>query len=249
MSNDRWQFRFAAGMLILSGALYTARWFLFPQPGMHQEMLRYLVDDVGFLFLQVLLVTVFIDRMIQRRERAEIAQKLNMIIGSFFSELGTDVLGLMSTAETTAEADKASLVPHGDWGAAEYRAARARFESHDPTFELRGDHLTALRERLSAEKSYMLGLLANQALLEHGEFTDLMWALTHVAEELKARRDLYAIPASDAKHLEGDLGRAYRLLGSQWLAYLEHLQRYYPYLFSLAMRTNPVDPDADPEVR
>jgi hypothetical protein len=40
----------------------------------------------------------------------------------------------------------------------------------------------------------------------------------------------------------------YELLAAQWLAYMKHLRDNYPYLFSLAIRTNPFDPDASPEV-
>ena len=38
-----------------------------------------------------------------------------------------------------------------------------------------------------------------------------------------------------------------RLIG-QWLEYLIHLKRDYPYLFSFAARTNPLRPGARPEV-
>jgi hypothetical protein len=94
----------------------------------------------------------------------------------------------------------------------------------------------------------MISLLANQALLEHETFTDLLWALTHLGEELAARTGLDALPEPDERHLAGDITRAYALLGAEWLSYLEHLQRAYPFLFSLAVRTNPLDPDASPVV-
>jgi hypothetical protein len=38
--------------------------------------------------------------------------------------------------------------------------------------------------------------------------------------------------------------RTYSQLVVQWLLYMEHLKDDYPYLFSLAVRTNPFDPDA-----
>ena len=31
---------------------------------------------------------------------------------------------------------------------------------------------------------------------------------------------------------------------AEWLAYMRHLKKNYPYLFSLALRTNPFDPQA-----
>lgn len=94
----------------------------------------------------------------------------------------------------------------------------------------------------------MLSLLANQTLLEHETFSDMLWALTHLGEELAARPDLTSFGGADAAHIAIDLKRAYSLLGVEWLAYLEHLQTAYPFLFSLAVRTNPLDPEASPVI-
>ena len=43
--------------------------------------------------------------------------------------------------------------------------------------------------------------------------------------------------------------RGYVLLIKEWLAYMAHLKTRYPYLFSLALRTNPFDPFATPEIQ
>jgi hypothetical protein len=66
----------------------------------------------------------------------------------------------------------------------------------------------------------------------------------HLAEELSARNQTHNLPDSDYEHLSNDIKRAYGVLVSQWLAYMRHLNRDYPYLFSLALRTNPFDKDA-----
>jgi hypothetical protein len=65
-----------------------------------------------------------------------------------------------------------------------------------------------------------------------------------MGEELGSRQSLTALPASDLKHLAGDLNRGYHLLIKEWLAYLVHLKRNYPYLYSLAARKNPFNPGA-----
>ena len=57
------------------------------------------------------------------------------------------------------------------------------------------------------------------------------------------------MPDSDRKHLAGDMERVYGRLINQWTGYMKHLKEDYPYLFSLAMRTNPFDPAASPIVR
>jgi hypothetical protein len=41
-----------------------------------------------------------------------------------------------------------------------------------------------------------------------------------------------------------DLTRVYSQLVIEWLTYMHHQKKKYPYLFSLAMRTNPFDEHA-----
>jgi plasmid maintenance system killer protein len=84
--------------------------------------------------------------------------------------------------------------------------------------------------------------------LEHETFTELLRAVFHLTEELEKRNDLRQLPRADYEHLELDTERAYRILIYEWLQYMEYLMNEYPYLFSLALRTNPFDPNAKVEI-
>ena len=68
----------------------------------------------------------------------------------------------------------------------------------------------------------------------------------HLVEELEHRHRLSQLPNEDLSHLTNDIKRVYTLLIHQWLDYMEHLKNNYPYLFSLAIRTNPFDQKASP---
>jgi hypothetical protein len=244
MHVKRWQVELAVLLLVVSAGFYLVRWRFFPTPVEHSEMMRFLVGDIAFLFLQVLLVTVFIDGVSQQREREEMRRKLNMVIGAFFSQAGTELLGRIASADTALPEVRDDLVARGNWTASDYKRARAAFAAHSPVMDFTTCDLSALKGALVREKSYFLGLLGNASLLEHEQFTDMLWAVTHLAEELEVRPDLSDLPRPDLAHLAGDAKRAYLLLGAQWIDYVEHLQRFYPYLFSLVVRSNPLDPTA-----
>ncbi len=244
MNLRRWQVQIAVILIVAAVVVYAARWILFPAANFHTEMLRYLVDDVAFLFVQVLLVSILVDGLMQRRQRETMLDKLNMIIGAFFTQCGADVLGRIAKLDTDLDAVREDLLARMAWKARDYENATRAFREHKPVIELGTSDLVALRERLDAEKAYLLSLLGNQALLEYEAFTDLLWAVTHLTEELHARGDFDHLPKPDRAHLVVDVKRAYTLLGVMWLQYLRHLQTQYPYLFSLAVRTNPLDPQA-----
>jgi hypothetical protein len=90
--------------------------------------------------------------------------------------------------------------------------------------------------------------MENPNLLEHERFTELLLAVFHITDELVAREDFDRLPATDLAHLGGDAQRAYSRLIVEWVLYLEYLQKAYPYLFSLAIRENPLDAAASPVV-
>lgn len=249
MKTSRWHYGFAAALLFVAVVLYAARLSLFPDPGVQNEMWRFLLGDVAFLFVQVPIVSLVIDGLIRRREREEMRRKLNMVIGAFFSETGRCLLSEITHVDSRLADVRAELVPTAAWTSADYERARTAFKAHQPHIEIDPFGLERMKTRLGEERAFLLSLLANQTLLEHEEFTDLLWALTHLGEELVARPHLDGMHEADRAHIVVDIARAYTLLGSEWLSYLEHLQVSYPYLFSLAIRTNPLDPTANGEVR
>jgi len=138
----------------------------------------------------------------------------------------------------------AALAVDERWGRSEYQQAIAFAERYQAHLAPQPEQLAELRGYLLARRAFVLSLLQNPHLLEHENFTDLLWAVCHLTEELEARADFAALPANDLRHLEGDLRRANSRLIREWLSYMEHLQRDYPYIFSLAVRTNPFRPDA-----
>ena len=91
----------------------------------------------------------------------------------------------------------------------------------------KGD-LPAMKAFLLGKRGFLLGLLENQNLLEHDEFTDLLWAVFHLTEELDARQRLEGLPQSDLDHLAGDTRRVFFSLTREWLRYMEHLRNDYP---------------------
>ncbi|MGC9554225.1 MAG: hypothetical protein ACP5EK_02835 [Thermoplasmatota archaeon] len=67
----------------------------------------------------------------------------------------------------------------------------------------------------------------------------MLRAVFHLTEELAHRKDFSGLPDTDLGHLATDIRRAYVLMVHEWLDYMQHLKDNYPYLFSLALRTNP----------
>jgi uncharacterized membrane protein len=180
-----------------------------------------------------------VEMFFNRRERESRMHKLNMVIGLFFSELGTALLTVLSDADPRREEIKEILRVEGDWTAQDF--ARVRKQMLKQPVELDPDQvdLEEIYRVLRGNRRFVVGLLENPAVMEHEEFTDVLWATFHMIDELDARDDVASLPRFDRIHIIGDAQRIYKLLRTQWLHYMEHMQSYYPYLFSRAVRSNP----------
>jgi voltage-gated potassium channel len=190
-----------------------------------------------------------LDLMIEKRERETRMQNLNMVIGVFFSETGTRLLRCFSAHDPAVGNIRSVLVVSDSWSDDDFSRAASALTTHAGTLDSRTVDLPKLKAFLSSRKDFLLSLFENPQIIEHEEFTPLLQAVFHLAEELSARKSLDGLPASDYAHLSGDISRVYRLLIPEWLVYMRHLKKHYPYLFSLAMRTNPFDADASVIVR
>jgi voltage-gated potassium channel len=189
-----------------------------------------------------------IEYFIVERESRERLRKMNMLVGVFFSEIGTSLLRKFSAADPSAGEIRAALVVSSEWSDRDFIRAGSIIAGHKALISSKALDLEEMNRFLSANKPLMISMLENPYLIDHDTFTELMQALFHVTEELRVRDRLTALPETDYAHLSGDINRVYSLLIREWLVYMQHLKQQYPYLFSLAMRTNPFDVDASPIV-
>jgi len=200
-----------------------------------------IVTGVG-TFLGV--VANFTDMLMNRREKLIRKEKLNMVIGVFYSEVGTDLMRVFFSCDTGARTFGKDLVVTDAWSEEEFESEGRRLSQYDYKVDSTLADLNGLRGFLQEKKDLLLRLFENPYLLEHQSFTELLRAVLHLKEELLHRRTLSGLPDKDYLHLSGDMRRAYVLLVHEWLDYMKYLKKNYPYLFSLAMRTNPFDKNA-----
>jgi len=233
-------------LVLLSVFFYSLHYVIFRDA---HHIFIYLLGDIAFVFIEVLLVTLIIHHLLGEREKRAMLKKLNMVIGAFFSEVGTDLLKFFSGFDKNAEQITKHLIVGNEWSPEHFTQIQPVLSGHDYKIDSRAGDLKGLRELLVGKREFLLGLLENPNLLEHEDFTELLWAVFHLAEELSHRKTVEGLPESDYYHLSGDIRRAQRLLVREWLSHMEHLKVDYPYLFSLAVRTNPFDPSASVEVQ
>lgn len=241
----RWYIFLTAVLVSLSLLLYEIQISIFHRTG---DTLFYMLQDFAFVPVQVLFVTFIIARLLSEREKRALLKKLNMLVGAFYSEVGTQLIKYCSAFSQDLSDVGRHLLIRADWSDKQFSRVIKIVRHSDPKIDAGRGDLRKVKDFLEDKRHFLLSLLANPNLLEHEAFTDLLWAVFHLAEELSARPSLEGLPRKDYDHLTGDMKRAFLKLIEEWLVYMKHLKKDYPYLFSLAVRTNPMDKDASPVV-
>lgn len=236
MKQKNWLILFALSLIILSSILFIVHFIIFRDPQM--EMYNTLLD-IAFVPIQVLLVTLVIDQLLERRNLQMQLEKLNMVIGTFYSEIGTDLLRFFASFDPEITVIRQDIQITPTWDPIECKIMKKKIESLRYQVQIHEDDLAIMRSMLISKSDFLIRLLENPILLEHESFTDVLRAVFHLTDELKHRTVLSSLPESDMAHLKGDISRAYSNMAQSWLDYMAYLKVNYPYLFSLALRTNP----------
>jgi hypothetical protein len=240
-----WKIQLALALIGASAGLYALNYLIFRDAN---YMTRLFLAQLGFLPISVLLVTIILNQLMAQRAKASKLAKLNMVIGAFFSEAGTTLLKTLSTYDLHLPAFQRQVAHLTHWSGPDFARFSQGLVQDDFRIQLEEGDLEALRDFLVKKRSFLLRLLENPNLLEHDSFSSLLLAVFHLTEELIYRTNLHRLTVSDREHMANDVQRGYVSLIREWLVYMAHLQVYYPFLFSLAPRTNPFDPFATPEI-
>lgn len=220
-------------MILSSISIYYLQYRIF-----HQEAntIFYLFQDLAFVPLQVLLVTLVWNRFLNIIEARKKVKKIHVIISTFFVEAGTEILAEMTKFQT----NKRQLYDLLKEDSKKRKEKRMLVDEFSFTFDMNQTKLMELSKVLNQYRSFMLNMLGNDNLLEHDSFTDTLWAIFHMADELKMRyqdtKNLQEgfLDKDDFVHLTVDLKRAYIALLHEWANYMEYLEKEYPFLYAFS---------------
>ena len=198
--------------------------------GRIQDTLYYAFMDLCFIPISVLSVTIVFDSILKRRAKLEKLSKLHMLIGIFFSEIGFELLNLIALSDNESK----HLITDID----DYKNNIQILKKHPHKIQPMTLDYERIGYILTANRSLFVSLMANESLLEHETFTDLLMDTIHLRDEFIFRKDK-EFTHEDFVHIDSDIKRVYHMLSVQFLNYLLSLKVSYPNLYNSSKRNNP----------
>lgn len=182
------------------------------------------------------------EMLLNKRETSLRIRKLQMILGSFFGELGNELLDYLVNAEFASPKNQQGKIVCRNWDNLKFTQLLKEMQEFTYHVDPQKVDFGILKPMLAKNREHLANLIENPVIIDHESFAELIQAIYHLTEELGYRHDPEHTTENDRKHLITDTNRIFKRLVIEWLLYMKNLKDTYPYLFSLAQRTNPFDP-------
>jgi voltage-gated potassium channel len=195
------------------------------------------------------LLTSVTQWFLQRRQAALNKHRISMLVGVFFTEVGNQLLRIFSGFDPGIATVRKDFLVTADWTPEKFQLLKKRLNNYEHKIDPLSLELGKTWDFLRSKGDLLVRQLENADLIDNENFTGLLWATVHLRDELAARSSLENLPKADIAHVANDAKRAYALLTIQWIDYLQFLKVKYPFLFSLALRTNPFVENQDAVIK
>lgn len=214
-------------LIVLSAIMFLIHYLVF---GQAVNTAYYSLMNLCFIPINSLVVTIILESLIEYKAKQERIEKLNMLVGIFFTEVGCKLMHLIISADKDA---KNSITSFKDLSSIKNQVIK-----HDYKINMDEIDIEGIKSILVGNNSLFINLISNENILQHEIFTDLLMSVVHLRDEIIfMENDNYG--EIDTIHLEKDIIRVYKNITSQWVYYLEHLNKFYPFLYNNAIRINP----------
>ena len=231
-----WQLKFGIILILSSAIMYLLHFTIFADS---HHIFLYLIGDIAFVPIEVLLVTMIIHKVLETKEKKEKMEKLHMLVGVFYSETGKYLLSFLYKNDIEHKNILTQFNMNADWSDKDFDSLSHYVMNHQYNLDIDNIDLDHFAKEVNSNKPFLITMLQNPILLEHDSFTDLIKILFHLDEEFSSRFTTSKLLPEYKEHIKFDIERAYRLLVFEWVAYMKYLHENFPNLFAFSIDTNP----------
>lgn len=128
MKRFSWEIKFGIFLIILSITLYGIHYIWFQNL---EHIYLWSMTSLAFLPISILFVTLIVNKLLIRRERRALMEKLNMLIGTFYSEVGTLLLEYIIKWDPNLGKIRNQLIIASEWTDEDFLNLSERLRIYD----------------------------------------------------------------------------------------------------------------------
>lgn len=235
---------FICSGILLSAIIYLIHYLLFSN---FYETLSSIILSLAYVPIGILYQTYIINKILETRERLKSEKKINVIIGSFYHEIGNQLINELIVGDNNIGAMREYFYMDDSWTPLNFERLERLLEDYICDIEFGVVEIGKLALFLDERDDFILRLITNPSLSECDRFNELLMSLLHLRDELQNKYYDNKLNECELDHVKNDLCKTYRYLVIEWVDYIKHLRDYYPFLYQKALRASPFDDRSEEE--
>lgn len=208
MKKIRYYFVISFILIALSSIMFFIHYLIF---GQALNTAYYSLMNLCFIPINSLVVTIMLEKLIDYRAKKDRIEKINMLVGIFFTEVGGKLMHFIIDADKDA---KNYITNFEDLN----KIKKCLYE-YNYKVDMKYIDLCAIKNILVEHNNLFVTLISNESILQHQIFTDLLMSVIHLRDEI-----IFIEKDKDSgfniNHLENDVIRVYKNISIQWISYL-----------------------------
>ncbi|CEK34827.1 Uncharacterised protein [[Clostridium] sordellii] len=227
MKKIRYYFVISFILIALSAVMFLIHYLVF---GQALNTAYYSLMNLCFIPINSLVVTIILEKLIDYRAKKDRIEKINMLVGIFFTEVGGKLMHLIIDSDKDAK----NYITNFE----DLNNIKKCLNEYDYKVDMNNIDLCSIKNILLENNNLFVTLISNENVFQHQIFTDLLMSVVHLRDEIifMEKDDNLEL---NINHLENDVIRVYKNISIQWISYLEYLNKSYPFLYNNAVRVNP----------
>lgn len=202
-----------------------------------------LILSLAYVPIGVLYETLIIRRIIDFKEELKLERKINIVKSTFYKEVGTPLLGEISTSDNKISEVMSALITPKEWSNSEFQALKEELKEHQCDLNFKTLNLEYIAKFLDEKDDFMLSLILNPITADFEDFNNLILDVLHLRDELSTNNccsmNTKVINTDFDYDLNTALCQLYHSILLEWVEYMKYLKTYYPILFQRELKNSP----------
>lgn len=216
-------------LCIASVVIYVIQLLVFKDPNTTGF---YILQDLAFLPISIAVATVVVGEYLEQKDKKERQEKTQMLCSGFFSEMGNELLQVIFPICLEKENIKNLFETSEIKDDKSFDAMREKLKVVPMHVELDGKSYDQVNKIICERRDVLLILSSNPLLLDHADFTKLIWGLFHLTDEFRLRGNYETLKKADLAHIEEDFSEILRYLLINWARNRVYTRKNFPNYYS-----------------
>lgn len=223
-------------MTSIAIALYVSHYIIF---GEIRATISGLILSLAYVPIGVIFNVLILDRIFKKSNEIRLERRINIIIGSFFHEIGNDLINYIVAGDENIDLLRYLCDATIDWNDKNFKELAEIIKEYECKIEIDKIDLESLKVILGSKEDFILDLIINSNLDEYEGFGEMLMRILHVRDEFDSLFIDGSINQQDKLHMTIDICKAYKSLLVFRVDYIKNLKEYYPLMFVKLMKNSP----------